>query len=404
MASYKITYTVDAHIELCSVSAETFARIQEFLAREIPVEKSPIAEIRKTNALETEESRRSPLIRSIAECNGINRKGRQIEGAVIGILCLHPEYIDRNPDGKKVSADDFVTELGKKFCKFIDGCKKKTKPISPVDFEMALQFSHEEANELLRWEDERSKMSLNDEITFDLHVRALREEIVKKRDELTLEELLNARRNGTLEQLKEKSLQGFGSAQKSNSDTKNENGSFEKEVERHELTRQQKTMRGMKAYAPVLRILDDARANPKGYEWRWEPARVFCEEWREVEGLDNTISVGVVLSGIADEGVIEKQGRDAENRDRIYFLPFPVKSAEEREPDAPADSIGSRIRTAREWSGFTVKEIADMIAYPADVIRGWESGKMIPSKPAKAELENLFGKSLFDGIDAEIWN
>lgn len=257
MASYKITYTVDAHIELCSVSAETFARIQEFLAREIPVEKSPY----------------------------------------LGII---EKYFGKTEVGGKKAAVDET-----------DGSEEV-----PAAVEMP----------------------------------------------------------------------------------------EEKEVEWHELTRQQKTMRGMKAYAPVLRILDDARANPKGYEWRWEPARVFCEEWREVEGLDNTKNVGVVLSGIADEGVIEKQGRDAEHRDRLYFLPFPVVSAEEREPDAPADSIGSRIRTAREWSGFTVKEIADMIAYPADVIRGWESGKMIPSKPAKAELENLFGKSLFDGIDVEIWN
>ena len=170
----------------------------------------------------------------------------------------------------------------------------------------------------------------------------------------------------------------------------------------------QKRIRGREAYAPVMEILADAKANPVGYEWRWTTARVFCEEWDSIKAFSDCRSVGAVLSGIAEVGIIKKQDKDAYHRDRTYRLPFPVVADEPKEPASLVEetpkpaTVSDRLREYRERSGLGTDEVSELIGYPESVYRIWEAGENVPSREGKAQLESLFGKHIFDGVQKPV--
>ena len=170
----------------------------------------------------------------------------------------------------------------------------------------------------------------------------------------------------------------------------------------------QKRIRGREAYAPIMEILTDAKANPVGYEWRWTTARVFCEEWDAVKAFSDCRSVGAVLSGIAEVGIIKKQDKDAYHRDRTYYLPFPVVADEPKKPASLVEetpklsTVADRIREYHAGSGLTNADLSDLIGYPESVIKAWEAGTSVPSVEGKHSLENLFGKHIFDGVQKPV--
>ena len=174
------------------------------------------------------------------------------------------------------------------------------------------------------------------------------------------------------------------------------------------LTRRQRIVRGMAAWKPIQSILADATVNREGYEWRRASAKEFCEKWRDVKGLEDVRSVGSVLSGIADEGELKKWDKDAQHRYRTYRLPFPVVEDEPKksasrseEPPKPA-TVSARLREYRERSGLGTDEVSELIGYPESVYRIWEAGENVPSREGKAQLESLFGKHIFDGVQKPV--
>lgn len=174
------------------------------------------------------------------------------------------------------------------------------------------------------------------------------------------------------------------------------------------LTRRQKIVRGMAAYAPIQSILADATVNQDGYEWRRASAKEFCEEWRGVKGLEDVRMVGSVLSGIADDGELKKWDKDRQHHDRTYRLPFPVVADEPKEPASlvkettkPA-TVADRLREYRERSGLGTDEVSDLIGYPESVVKAWEAGTNVPSREGKGQLESLFGKHIFDGVQKPV--
>ena len=177
------------------------------------------------------------------------------------------------------------------------------------------------------------------------------------------------------------------------------------------LTRRQKIVHGMAAYGAVRGILADATVNQDGYEWRRASAKEFCEEWRGVKGLEDVRAVGSVLSGIADEGELKKWDKDTQHRDRTYRLPFPAFPVVLVDLKEPASLVGEtpklatvadRLREYRERSGLGTDEVSDLIGYPESVYRIWEAGENIPSREGKAQLESLFGKHIFDGVQKPV--
>lgn len=174
------------------------------------------------------------------------------------------------------------------------------------------------------------------------------------------------------------------------------------------LTRRQKIVRGMAAYAPIQSILADATVNQDGYEWRRASAKEFCEEWRGVKGLEDVRSVGSVLSAIADDGGLRKWGKDAQHRDRTYRLPFPVVADEPKEPASLVEetpkpaTVSARLREYRERSGLGTDEVSELIGYPESVVKAWEAGTNVPSREGKGQIEALFGKHIFDGVQKPV--
>ena len=174
------------------------------------------------------------------------------------------------------------------------------------------------------------------------------------------------------------------------------------------LTRRQKIIRGMAAWNAVQRILTDATVHQDGYEWRRASAEEFCEEWRGVKGLEDVRGVGSVLSGIADEGDLRKWDRDAQHRKRTYRLPFPVVRPESKTAETVADNteksntVADRLCEYRERSGLGIDEVSDLIGFPESVVKAWEAGTHVPSREGKVQLETLFGKHIFDGIQKPV--
>lgn len=177
------------------------------------------------------------------------------------------------------------------------------------------------------------------------------------------------------------------------------------------LTRRQKIIRGCSEYAPIVRIIDTAKLNPTGYEWRWTTAKEFSEKWDCDGNLSKVKSVGAVLSGLADEKIVRMLGRSNGRKDRTYYLPFPVDGAEteksERVETNPKetpqpDTVADRIREYRERSGLGIDEVSDLISFPESVVKAWEAGTNVPSREGKAQLESLFGKHIFDGVQKPV--
>ena len=118
--------------------------------------------------------------------------------------------------------------------------------------------------------------------------------------------------------------------------------------------------------------------------------------------------VGSVLSGIADDGELKKWDKDRQHHDRTYRLPFPVVADEPKEPASlvkettkPA-TVADRLREYRERSGLGTDEVSDLIGYPESVVKAWEAGTNVPSREGKGQLESLFGKHIFDGVQKPV--
>jgi len=122
-------------------------------------------------------------------------KGARIEEAVLGMLFLHNEYFSRSVDGRPLAADDFVTSLGKRLFEFAH------EQIDSGGFNIGMlneSFTQDEVSRVSRMMVERSELSGNDEKSFDIYVRSMREESENAKDgEMSLEDILKKKRGNS---------------------------------------------------------------------------------------------------------------------------------------------------------------------------------------------------------------
>ncbi|MBQ8370255.1 MAG: DNA primase [Clostridia bacterium] len=164
--------------------------------------KNDVEAKRRRNAYEFEKKRRGELIRITAGLNDrVNPdfarqpKAARLEEDILGMIFLHPEYITRPTDGRVLEADELVTDLGRRLYTFVT----EQSGIGGFSVSMLNEvFSMDEVSRVSRMIAERSELNVNDEISFDTYVRALREENAKNGEDKTmsLEDLLAKKRSG----------------------------------------------------------------------------------------------------------------------------------------------------------------------------------------------------------------
>ena len=108
------------------------------------------------------------------------------------MLFIRSEYFTRKIDGRELAADDFVTTLGKKLFEFA----KERHDAGGFSIGMLNEsFTSDEVSRVSRMIAERSELSGNDEKSFDIYVKSMRDESTNARDgELSLEDILKKKR------------------------------------------------------------------------------------------------------------------------------------------------------------------------------------------------------------------
>ena len=121
-------------------------------------------------------------------------KGARIEEAVLGMLFIRSEYFTHKVDGKALAEEDFVTALGKKLFAF---AKEKHDNGGFSIGMLNESFTADEVSRVSRMIAERSELSGNDEKSFEIYVKSMRDESMNARSgELSLEDILKKKRNG----------------------------------------------------------------------------------------------------------------------------------------------------------------------------------------------------------------
>ncbi|MBR5366769.1 MAG: toprim domain-containing protein, partial [Clostridia bacterium] len=153
---------------------------------------------RKRSAKEADKKRRGELIRITAGIGDrVNTdyakvpRAAKIEEGILGMIFLHPDYLTREPDGRRLKEGDFLTDLGRRLFRFT------AENAEGGTFQFGLlngAFTPDEVSRAAKMLAERADLSVNDGETFDTYVTALREEAAKKTEEDDSLEALLARR------------------------------------------------------------------------------------------------------------------------------------------------------------------------------------------------------------------
>ncbi|MBE6616618.1 MAG: DNA primase [Ruminococcaceae bacterium] len=122
-------------------------------------------------------------------------KGARIEEAVLGMLFIRSEYFEREVDGKGLCEADFVTSLGKRLYSFA------SEQYINGGFNLGMlneRFTPDEVSRVHKMIADRNELSGNDEKSFDIYVRSMREESASAASgELSLEDILKRKRGET---------------------------------------------------------------------------------------------------------------------------------------------------------------------------------------------------------------
>ena len=161
--------------------------------------KNDVETKRRKNASEYDKKRKGELIRITSGIGDrVNpdfaKKPRaaRLEESVLGMIFIHPEYINRKTDGIALSEEDFFTSFGKRIFTFI------RNNLSDGNFSQGMlneECTPDEISRIYKITAERNELSVNDETSFDTYLRALREEMKKGSDSAeSLEEYLLKKR------------------------------------------------------------------------------------------------------------------------------------------------------------------------------------------------------------------
>lgn len=122
-------------------------------------------------------------------------KSARIEEALLGMIFIHNGYIEIEIDGERLNENDFRTSFGKKVFAFI------SERYSDDGFSLGQlneSFSADEVSRVSRLIAERNELGGNDEGSFAIYVRAMREENEKNKEgESSLEDILLRKRKQT---------------------------------------------------------------------------------------------------------------------------------------------------------------------------------------------------------------
>lgn len=190
--------------ELCGEIAKVYSKVE----REIYIEKTASAlgiskknvefdvetAIRKMNTSE-KKKRAGELIRQTSGMSdrinldyAKNPKIARLEEDVLGILMIHPEYLNR--EGFVLSAENFFTDLGKRLFGHI---KDRLDEGGYSSGTLSENFGHDEVSRAIKMQTMRRDL-LNDENTFDSYAEALKNETKKYNEKGTLEEIISFKR------------------------------------------------------------------------------------------------------------------------------------------------------------------------------------------------------------------
>ena len=121
-------------------------------------------------------------------------RAAKIEEGILGMIFLHPDYMTREPGGRRLKEGDFLTDLGRRLFRFT------AENAEGGSFQFGLlngAFTPDEVARAAKMLAERADLSVNDGETFDTYVTALREEAAKRTEgEDSLEAVLARRRAG----------------------------------------------------------------------------------------------------------------------------------------------------------------------------------------------------------------
>lgn len=176
-------------------AAKEFAVARQSLTSDIDVR-------RRKNASAFSKKRKGELIRVTSGIGDrVNPdyakapKGARLEENLLGMIFIHNGYITLETDGKPLSEDEFITPLGKKLFSF---AKERYTGDGFSLSQLNEDFSSDEVARVSRMIAERNELGGNDEESFRVYVRAMREESEKAaRGEMSLEELLEKKRKTT---------------------------------------------------------------------------------------------------------------------------------------------------------------------------------------------------------------
>lgn len=194
--------------ELSSYIAEIYSSVEreiyiskaayEFSVSPVSI-KNDVEAKRRRNSRENDKKRRGELIRVTMGTDvrvnpdyAKNPKAARLEEDILGMIFIKNEYINRPVDAKPLCEEDFFTSLGKRLFSFVSAHSMD------VGFNPGIlneEFTQDEVSRVFGMIAQRNELSINDEISFDTYVRALRNENSKNSKKLSLEELLAKKRS-----------------------------------------------------------------------------------------------------------------------------------------------------------------------------------------------------------------
>lgn len=140
--------------------------------------------------------------------------------------------------------------------------------------------------------------------------------------------------------------------------------------------------RSLPEYREISEEIAKAK-NTNGTEWMWQTAKEFAASIPSIKKID-TKCVGRILSGMCRNGDIEVRTKVGESN--VYRLPV-ILSTSQR--------FGKSLAAIRTAHTLTVDDVAELIGYPSNLVRGWENGTLAitPETDGYKKFVKLFGRA-----------
>ncbi len=198
---------VAAAKEICLAISEVYSKVERDIyiakaAKTFGIETSSmrhdIEGIIRGREKKKDKERRGELLRVTAGTSdrvnpdyAVKPRAARLEAIILGMMLYKHEYIEASINSDKLSADDFVTDLGRRLFSFI------TDAYRSGGFDLGMlsaEFSQEEVSRATKFLTEREKLSDNSQKVFDETVANLRGESAKKSGGDDMLDVINRRK------------------------------------------------------------------------------------------------------------------------------------------------------------------------------------------------------------------